>query len=189
LLSELLLRTAQYQEVKTVAEQCLRDPALKVEGYLIRGRLAMANGDAAGARTEFERAIVAAPGDRVALEARCQLLFENGHPSEAEAALRTLIDCQPEDAFAYHNLGMLMLRSRRNDEAAQSFRQSLRHRADASATYLHLGFALKESGRLEEAVSAWQQVLRLGPHDLAAREELKQAGHFGNGAADRLNLV
>ena len=122
------------------------------------------------------------PGNRTALEARCQVLFDHGPSSEAEAALRTLIDHQPADACAHHNLGILMLRSRRHDEAAQSFRQSLRHRANAPATYLHLGFALKESGRIEEAVSAWQQVLRLAPADAAALEELKQAGHSGNGA-------
>ena len=57
---------------------------------------------------------------------------------------------------------------------------------NAPATYLHLGFALKESGRLEEAVSAWQQVLRLAPNDVAAHEELKQAGYLGNGATERL---
>ena len=188
-LSELLLRTAQYQEVKAVAELCLRDPVLEVEGYLIRGRLAMANGDAAGAQAEFDRANAAAPGDRAALEARCQILFEHGRPSEAEAALKTLIDCQPEDASAYHNLGMLMLRSHRNEEAAQSFRQSLRHRADAPATYLHLGLALKESGRLEEAVSAWQQVLRLAPDNVEAREELRRAGHFANGTHTGFDLV
>ena len=77
-----------------------------------------------------------------------------------------------------------MLRSKRHDEAARSFRQALRHRASAPSTYLHLGFALKESGRIEEAVSAWQQVLRLAPADVAAREELKEAGY--SETADRL---
>ena len=150
-------------------------------GHLIRGRLATAKGDAAGARGN--RACHRHRGqDWDALGARCQILFEHGHPSEAEAALRALIDCQPEDASAYHNLGILMLwASKRHDEAAPSFRQALRHRADFPATYLHLGFALKESGRLEEAISAWEQVLRLSPNDVAAHEELKQAGYLANG--------
>jgi len=174
-LGDVLIRRARYQEAKAVAERCLGDPALRVEGRLLRSRLAMASGDVAAARAELEQALAEEPGDLAALEGRCRILFEHGAPAEAEAALRALIDRQPGDASAHHNLGILQLRLKRYDEAARSFRQALRHRADAPATYLHLGYALKESGRREEAVAAWQQVLRLAPGDAAASEELRRA--------------
>jgi GT2 family glycosyltransferase/tetratricopeptide (TPR) repeat protein len=174
-LGEVLIRGGRHQEAMAVAEQFLGDPALRVEGHLLKSRLAMAAGDLAAARAEIEHALAEDPGDRAALEARCHLLFEHGPPAEAEAALRALIDRDPNDASAHHNLGMLLLRLKRYDQAARSFRQALRHRADAPATYLHLGYALKESDRLPEAVAAWQQVLRLAPDDAAARAELARA--------------
>ena len=174
-LGEVLIRAGRRREAMAVVEHCLGDPALRVEGRLLQGRLAMAAGDVAAARAEIEHAVAEDPGNRAALEARCHLLFEHGPPAEAEAALRALIDRDPEDPSAHHNLGMLLLRLKRYDQAARAFRQALRHRADAPATYLHLGYALKESGRLPEAVAAWQQVLRLAPDDAAARAELERA--------------
>jgi tetratricopeptide (TPR) repeat protein len=174
-LAEVLLRRDRRLEAAEVAERCLGDPALRVEGRLLRSRLALLRGDLAAARTELDEAIAAAPGDHAALDARCQLLFEHGAPADAEQALRTLIARNPANASAHHNLGMLLLRLKRYDEAARSFRQALRHCADAPATYLHLGYALKESGRLEEAIAAWQQVLRLVPDHAAALAELRRA--------------
>jgi len=173
-LGEILLREGRHSEVEEVAGRCLGDPALRVEGRLLRSRLAMARGNVEAAGEEVERAVAEAPSDRAALEARCQFLFEHGPPSAAEKALRSLIERDPNDAAAHHNLGMLLVPLKRYDEAARAFRQSLRHRADAPSTYLHLGYALKESGRLEEAAVAWQQVLRLAPDNAAAREELRR---------------
>ena len=176
-LGEVLLRGGRFREAVSVAEHCLRDPALRVEGRLLKTRLAMAAGDTSTAWAEIEQTIADDPSDHAALETRCQMLFEQGPPSQAEAALRDLVERRPAEASAHHNLGTLLMRLKRYDEAARSFRQALRHRADAPATYLYLGYALKESGRPDEAASAWQQVLRLAPDDAVAREELKHVGH------------
>jgi GT2 family glycosyltransferase/tetratricopeptide (TPR) repeat protein len=191
-LGEVLIRATRLREAMAVAEHCLGEPdaAVRVEGRLLKGRLAVAAGDIAAARAEIEQALAEDPGDRAALEARCHLLFDHGPPAEAEAALRALIDRDPEDPSAHHNLGMLLLRLKRYDPAARAFRQALRHRADAPATYLHLGYALKECGRLAEAVAAWQQVLRLAPDDAAAGEELARASAVGRAAPpDRILRV
>jgi GT2 family glycosyltransferase/tetratricopeptide (TPR) repeat protein/SAM-dependent methyltransferase len=174
-LCDVLIRGGRRGEAVALAERCLADPALRVEGRLAKSRLAMAAGDFASALAEVEQAATECPTDRAALEARCQILFDLGPPSRAEAALRSLIESHSNDASAHHNLGTLLLRLKRYDEAASSFRQALRQRSDAPATYLHLGYALKESGRADEAVAAWQQVLRLAPDDAAAREELMRA--------------
>jgi len=182
-LGEVLLRAGRYQEVRTVAEQCLREPGLRSEGWLLRSRLALAVGDIAAARVDSKQAVAEAPTDRAALEGLCHLLFDHGPASEAERALRSLIELDPGDGAAHHNLGLLLMRFKRYDEAVRSFRQSLRHRANYPATYLHLGRALKESGRLGEAITAWQQVLRLAPGDPAAHEELSWAAHQRTRAA------
>jgi len=172
-LGDVLIRGGRQHTALSVAEHCIGDPALRVEGRLLRSRLAMASGDTAAAQAEIERAYAEDPTDRAALEARCQLLFERGPTSEAEDALRSLVEKYPADPSAHHNLGTLLLLLKRYDEAVRAFRQSLRHRADAPATYLGLGYALKESGRRDEAVTAWQQVLRLAPDNASANEELR----------------
>ena len=174
-LSEVLVRGRRNADALETAEVCLAQPELRVEGHLLKARLAMLAGDFAAALMEIERATAECPNDRAALEAKCQILFDSGHSARAEEALRFLVENYPNEPSAHHNLGTLLLRLKRYDDAASSFRQALRHRADAPATYLHLGYALKESGRIDEAIAAWQQVLRLAPGDPSARDELIRA--------------
>ena len=173
-LAEVLTRAGRRDDVMAVAERCLADPALRVEGRLLRGRLALTDGDIAAARAEFEQAAAECPTDRAALEARCQILFDHGTPAEAEAALRALIDRHPAEAAAHHNLGMLLSRLKRHEEAAVSLRQALRFRADDPTIYLHLSQTLSDSGRPEEALAAMEQVSRLEPNDAALRARLNQ---------------
>lgn len=189
-LAEVLTRAGRRDDVLAVAERCLADPALRVEGRLLRGRLALTDGDIATARAEFEQAAAECPTDRAALEARCQILFDHGPPAEAEAALRALIDRHPAEAAAHHNLGMLLSRLKRHEEAAVSLRQALRYRADDPTIYLHLSQTLSDSGRPEEALAAMEQVSRLEPNDAALRARLNQVaqqmrpknGHPGRSA-------
>ena len=53
-LAEVLMRAGRHEAARTVAERCLGDPAICVEGYLIRGRHAAAKGDPAAALPEIE---------------------------------------------------------------------------------------------------------------------------------------
>jgi tetratricopeptide (TPR) repeat protein len=180
-LREVLLTRGRQQEALDLAENCLADPALQVEGRLLKSRMAVLTGDWEGALAELAQAVAQAPGDREAMQAQCELLFDHGAPAAAEQALRSLIGRDPSDAASHQNLGTLLLRLKRYDEAAREYRQALRLRADAPATHLLLGYALKESGRLAEAVAAWEEVLRLAPENAAARAELKRALQQGDG--------
>ncbi|MHB1560028.1 MAG: glycosyltransferase [Isosphaeraceae bacterium] len=178
-LGEALIRGGRSAEAAALAERMLADVAIRVEGHLLRSRLASLSGQIDDARAELDRAEQEYPQDVEAARSRCPFLFEHGTPDEAERALTRLLELDPDDASAYHNLGTLLLRTRRYDEAARAYRQSLRFRPGYPATYLNLGYALKDAGRIGEAVVAWEQVLRLAPDDPSAREELGRIAQRG----------
>jgi GT2 family glycosyltransferase/tetratricopeptide (TPR) repeat protein/2-polyprenyl-3-methyl-5-hydroxy-6-metoxy-1,4-benzoquinol methylase len=171
-LGEILLRRGRVEEASALAGEMSRRAALRVEGSLLRSRVALAMGDIVEARRELERALAQCPDDPEALRSQCQLLFEHGAPAEAEEALRRLIARVPDDASAHHNLGTVLLRARRHQEATAAYREALRHRPNHPATHLHLGYALKGQGRVAEASEVLEQALRLAPDDPAVREEL-----------------
>jgi GT2 family glycosyltransferase/tetratricopeptide (TPR) repeat protein/2-polyprenyl-3-methyl-5-hydroxy-6-metoxy-1,4-benzoquinol methylase len=175
-LGETLIRRGRFEEAGAVAERLLSDESLRVEGFLIKSRIALARGRIPDAVAELDRAAMEEPDDAEILSRRCQILFEHGKPDDAERALKSLIEHAPEDPSAHYNLGTLLLRTHRYDEAACAYRQSLRFRTNHPATYLNLGCALKDSGRIEEAVLAWEQALRLVPGDPSVRAELAQVG-------------
>jgi GT2 family glycosyltransferase/tetratricopeptide (TPR) repeat protein/2-polyprenyl-3-methyl-5-hydroxy-6-metoxy-1,4-benzoquinol methylase len=175
-LGETLIRLGRFDEGQALADQLINDELLRIEGILLKHRIALARNRLEEARVEIDRAAAAHPDDLEVQRARCQFLFEHGTSDEAEEALRRLIARDPGDASAHHNLGTLLLRSRRLDEAEQAYRQSLRYRSDSLATYQHLAFALKGGGRDEEAAAAWRQVLRLSPDHPVAHTELQQLG-------------
>jgi O-antigen biosynthesis protein len=184
-LGDSLIRLGRTDEGQALADRLLSDQAIRIEGALLKHRIALTRGRIEEARLEIDRAATERPDDLEGLRARCQFLFEHGSPDEAEAALRGLIARQPQDPSAHYNLGTLLLRSGRFDEAEQAYRQSLRYRSNHAGTYLQLGYALKETGRTAEAAEAWEQVLRLSPGHPAASAELDRM----NPAHKRQGLV
>jgi tetratricopeptide (TPR) repeat protein len=175
-LGETLIRQDRLGEAEVLAEELLNHDAVRVEGWILKSRVALRLENGEAARAALDRGAVESPDDPEVLNRRCQFLFEHGLPDEAEAALKSLIAHDPQDPAAYYNLGTLLLRTRRFDEAACAYRQSLRYRTNHPATYLNLGAALKDGGRISEAVAAWEQALRLAPGDPIASGELARAG-------------
>jgi O-antigen biosynthesis protein len=178
-LGDVLLKRGKLEEVGATADLLCRDDATRVEGSLLKGRLAVARGDVATARRELEGAASAQPDDQEPWRALSQLLFDHGRPGEAERALREVVRLDPLDGSAHHNLGTTYLRTGRFREATASYRESVRCRPGSAVTHLHLGYALKEGGRIHEAVAAWLETLRLSPDDPSAEQELRWAERHG----------
>ena len=178
-LAETVLRGRRFADAESLAEALISDDGLRVEGFLMRSRLAQGQGRLADARAALDRAFAERPDDLQMKRERCQFLFDNGTTEEAEQSLRALIDHSPDDASAHYNLGTLLMRTRRFDEAVGVYQQSLRYRPNHPATYLNLGYALRDSGRIDEAATAWEQVVRLLPNDPVARQELSRLGRSG----------
>ena len=147
-LGETLIRRGRFAEAETLAQDLLGDASLRVEGFLIKSRIALrlhgwddakasSIGRSRSTRTTRKSSAVAVSSSSTAAT-----------PEDAEQALKNLIDHDPDDPSAYYNLGTLLLRTRRYDEATSAYRQSLRYRTNHPATYLNLGCALKDSGRI-----------------------------------------
>jgi len=177
-LGDTLIRAGRCADADTIAEDLTRDQITRVEGLLLKSRVAIAQGKLGDARNALDSAVIENPDDLEVLRTRSQFFFEHGETADTESALRALIVRDPNDASAHHNLGTLLLRTARCDEAVQAYRQSLRFRSIYPGTYLNLGCALKDSGRIEEAVGAWEHALRLAPDDPAARHELALVGRL-----------
>ena len=175
-LGETLIRRDRFAEVESLVEELLSNDSLRVEGWLLKSRIALRLGCWEDVRTALDLAAEEYPDDPEILNRRCQFLFEHGSADDAEQVLKRLIAHDPHDASAYYNLGTLLLRGGRPEEAASAYRQSLRYRTNHPATYLNLGSALKDCGRINEAVSAWEQALRMAPGDPTIRAELARAG-------------
>ena len=88
-LGETLIRRGRFAEAEAVAAGLLDDGSHRVEGLLIKSRIAAAQGRVADATVELDRAVAEFPDDPETLSRRCQFLFEHGTPDEAEQALKT----------------------------------------------------------------------------------------------------
>jgi GT2 family glycosyltransferase/tetratricopeptide (TPR) repeat protein len=151
LTGELLLRQGREDEARRLADRLAAAPGAGPAGGLLRGRLALARGDLAGARQEYERAASAHPGDLEALGTLAQFLFEHVGVAEAEPALTALVRADPQDAAARHNLAAVYLQTGRPALAAEEFRESLRLRPHAPETRRQLAAALEGVGQNAEA--------------------------------------
>jgi FkbM family methyltransferase len=177
-LGESLFTQRRLDEAERLARRLLGDPRLRVEGWLLLGRVATVRGDLVGAGTAFEEAARECPGDETALHALCRFLFEHGRPAEAEGPLLELLRLHPEDGASHHNLGTVYMQMGRLEDAVTAYQASLQHRPASVPTLLCLGHALRACGQTDTAARAWEEVLRLDPGHDEARRCLHEARDF-----------
>jgi GT2 family glycosyltransferase/tetratricopeptide (TPR) repeat protein/SAM-dependent methyltransferase len=184
-LGEVLLRQQKWEAVAEVAHRLLGGkqlpPLLHMEGMMLQGHLAEAQGAIPEAGRFFQNAVERWPEDLDARHALCRFLFERGRPAEAKQAIEDLLKRTPDDAAAYQNLGAICSQMDQHGEAVEAFRRSLRFRPDWPVTYLHLARALEACGRTTEAVWAWRGVLRLEPSHPAATQALRRGESGSSG--------
>jgi FkbM family methyltransferase len=169
-LAEVLLRRGKSAEVAVLAERLMNDRTLRIDGLLLRGRVAAANGSAGEAEHNYRAAVAAAPDNPEPLEALSRMLFDAGRPGEAIASLEALVRLRPRDAAALHNLGSAHVSQGQSALAVKAYSRSVEMRPDSVATWLSLGDALRDAGRPREAERAWDEAARLDPSGTAARE-------------------
>lgn len=177
-LSETMLRAGRLAELDSLSENLTSVAELRIEGLLMKSRVAKAQGALSVARESLDCALAERPDDWATLCERSRFLFEHGTTDEADEALRLLLERRPGYASAHHNHGIVLMEARRFDEAVEAYRQSLRYRPTYAGTYLNLGDALRETGRTNEAREAWEQAARGAPNDRTAREELSRLGQL-----------
>ncbi len=171
-LGENLIQQQRLADAAQLADELLTDPHVRVEGHLLKGRVARAKQQLAEARAALETALAEYPGDLEAVRESGDFFFHHGTDEEGEQALRALLARDPIDATAYHSLGVVLMRNGRHEEAVVVYRQSLRYRPNFGPTFFNLSYALTDGKRLTEARAACEQAARLLPNDPGPRREL-----------------
>jgi tetratricopeptide (TPR) repeat protein len=107
--------------------------------------------DFAGAREEYERAQVLAPGNATVLSASAGFDAIMGHSGAGIAALRRAVVLDPLSTTPYGALGEALYAARRYGEAATVFSQGINVDPSFKLTYAFRGLALYGLGDLEKA--------------------------------------
>ncbi len=171
-LGETLVRLQRLAEADQLADELLTDAHVRVEGHLLKSRVALAKEQLAEARAALETALEEYPGDLGTLREGSNFFFHHGTDEEGERALWALLAREPSDAGAYHSLGVVLMRTNRHEEAVVAYRQSLRYRPNYFQTFFCLGYALKDGKRHAEARAAWEHAARLAPDEPGPKYEL-----------------
>ena len=113
LVSALVARKDFDRALKVIDELQRRQPKQPV-APMLRGQVALARGNPAGARTEFERAVALAPAYFPAYASLAQLDFRDKQPGKARQRFETLLQHDPKNAQA------LVVLARLADQGAAS---------------------------------------------------------------------
>ncbi len=180
-LGENLVQQQRLADAAQLADELLTDPHVRVEGHLLKSRVALANQQLDLARAALDTALEEYPGDLGTLGERSVFFFHHGTDEEGERALRVLLASDPTDAWAYYSLGVVLMRNKRHEEAVVAYRQSLRYRPNYGPTFFNLSYALADGDPLTEARAACEQAARLLPNDPGPRSELARLARMGAG--------
>lgn len=127
-----------------------------------------ADGDLAGARCSFERALACQP-DAAEAWSNLGLLHEaQGDPHDAERCYRQALALNPHLYAALMNLATLLAQRHDADEAEQRYQQAIALNPHDPAAWSNLGAMLSCLRREDDAQACLMQALRLDPgHDKA----------------------
>lgn len=140
------------------------------------GYAALRAGDAAAARTAFQRATAGSGGS---VKAFYNLAIAERQAGDLEAAIRAnvrAIELAPTFTDAQYNLANLYLERRSWDEAVAAFQRVLELDRTNVAAYNNLGIAHWRQGDLENALRMWREALRIDPDCEVARVNLNRFG-------------
>ncbi|HYC78545.1 MAG TPA: tetratricopeptide repeat protein, partial [Planctomycetota bacterium] len=118
----------------------------------------------------LERAVAAAPNDRLRLLLRAAALVDVDRPADALAVLDGLGD-GPEPHLPLFRARALRALGRR-DDALAAYEDAVRRFPDDAGVKAEHGGALHGFGRLEEALTTLQDAVRIDPQDANARFNL-----------------
>ena len=172
LLAEVLLELKQ----KSAMERCLRRLEDK-EGYdgynlsIMRGRLAMDDGDVEAAYGFFEKALLRRPKNVQLLEWFVEMDMKFRMLGKARKHVMALLRLKPTSALGHYVLGSMQVADGDLALAESSLRQSLSLRG-SDAAHNDLAWVLMLVNRLGEAEEHVRQALKMNPDSGAAWDTL-----------------
>jgi type IV pilus biogenesis/stability protein PilW len=120
-------------------------------------------GHYARAIEEYEKAVVADPGNLEAYNNLGVLFKETGRLDQAVEAFQRALALDPKYEKALNNLGVVRYLKGQYEEAISLFRQAVIINAENVESYTNLGIIYLLAERLEEARGAFERALQLDP--------------------------
>jgi Flp pilus assembly protein TadD len=138
-------------------------PPPRVHPRVSAGYAAYQAGDMDRARSEYEQALLAEPGNRDALLGLAAVETRAGRYGNADALYRRLLDADPRDAHAH--AGLLALRAQQIDPVAAESRLKglIAAGAGESVLYFTLGNQYAQQRRWPEAQQAYARAAAIDP--------------------------
>jgi Flp pilus assembly protein TadD len=118
-------------------------------------------GDYPLAAAAYERALVRAPDDRLALSHHGSLHLDVGHFSEAEDLFHRTLALDPSDARTENKLGLCYFEQGRWQEAGRAFERAVSLEPAFALAWANRGRAMERQERDVEARSAFAEARRL----------------------------
>ena len=147
-------RSAGKRDALATAEQAVALAPDLADGYVIRGRLRMAQSwDWAGAEADFQQALLLEPNNADVLILHALLLNNLQRTDEAIAMIRRVVEADPLSWMAWMFLGAVLGRAGRWDEGRGALERALEISPDSSFTRHELGCLELVQGRTEAALA------------------------------------
>jgi len=167
-LADALLRAKRYDEARAATAGVVSaEPVLARE---LLAKIALAKGDVAGARSEIEAALAAAPHRVATLIDLAQVEKKQG---DWQATLATLDRALAESPNPIRGLqadrGEALLHLQRGPEAEEAYRKEVERYPDDVDAWGNLAVILAAQGRRDEARATVQQAVRLNPGPAAQK--------------------
>ena len=185
-----LIQDAKYDKAKALCEDLRREHPGVFQPHLYLGKIAMLQGDPAGAVAHLTDAL-ACTSEEVEIHALMgRSLGQLGRLDLAVRHVEKAIELNPGSPVLHNNLGITLAQQGKLEEAIAQFQRALELGSKAPGTHLNLGRAYFFQGKLDRAVEHYEASLALDPRQPEAGNLLGQAlaqqGDFA-GAVAQLN--
>lgn len=130
------------------------------------------NGDAAGARKEFQRAASLSPGNPLPALGLAEIFAASGDLKQAEQYAREAVKAQPSLLQGQLVLGQILEADGRYDEAMQQYREMATAQPKLAAPHFHVGALLHRRGDLAGAAAEYGKALKIDPEFAPALNNL-----------------
>lgn len=168
-------RAGRLPEAAQVYGQILADDPDHVDALHLLGVAAMQSGDAEGAVSLIDRALVLKPDFADAYSNKSSALMELGRFEDALSACDTALRYAPANAVAWFNAGNALSRLGRPDDAVVRFAKALEIRPDFIEARNNMGAELVDLGRTEDALVCLNKTVQDDPTHVRAYVNLANA--------------
>jgi putative PEP-CTERM system TPR-repeat lipoprotein len=167
-LARLAFEEGKVEDAATGIDSALDADPAAVDGWLLKGDIALATKRFADAEAAFKKAVALNPYRKGALVGFGRALLAQRKTDEADAQARAILRLAPQDAWGHYLRGGVALQREQLDVADDAFEQAIKRDPDHAETKLLLGELLAQRGQHERAGELLGTYLARHPNNLRA---------------------